>query len=97
MSKIGRAGQKIFGSAAAGDEIAQIGSLRSGSINYTTDLVVMQALTEYDSGLNGIVHVSKFIPALEDINAMYFMLTTQVAYGFQTYEGGTYLKYAWYG
>jgi len=83
MAKITRAIQKIFGADAAGDEIAQIGSLRAGGIVYTTNLVTMQGLSQYDDGLNGIVHISKFIPALEDINAMYFMLTTQVAYGFQ--------------
>jgi hypothetical protein len=83
MAKLTRAVQKIFASDAAANEIEQIGSLRNGSPVYTTDPVVLQALAQYLGGLLDCVSSDKYIPALEDINAMYFLLTRQLAYLFQ--------------
>jgi len=83
MPKLDRAVQKIFASTAGVNEIEQIGSLRNGSVNYTTDPVVLQALSQYEDGLVAIVSSDKYIPALEDINAIYFLLTRQLAYLFQ--------------
>lgn len=80
MAKITRAVQKVFADSAGATEIEQIGSLREGSPNYTTDPVELQALARYEGGLIDIVSSDKYIPALEDINALYFLITRQIAY-----------------
>ena len=84
MAKLTRAIQKVFGSTAAVGEIEQIGSLRNGAQNFTTNPVTLQALPLYLGGLNSIVSANnKKIPALEDINGLYFLITRQLSYLFQ--------------
>jgi hypothetical protein len=80
MARLTRAVQKIFGSTAGASDIAQIGSLRNGEIVYTTDPVTLQGLSLYSTGLKGIVSSDKYIPALEDINGIYFLFSRQLAY-----------------
>lgn len=80
MARLTRAVQKIFGSTAGASDIAQIGSLRNGEIVYTTDPVTLQGLALYLTGLKGIVSSDKYIPALEDINGIYFLFSRQLAY-----------------
>ena len=80
MTKLTRAVQKVFADSAASNEIEQIGSLRNGTPVYTKDPATLQALAQYAGGLVDIASADKFIPALEDINAIYFLLTRQLAY-----------------
>jgi hypothetical protein len=83
MSKLARAEQKIFAGSAGNNEIEQIGSLKNGSQVFTTDPVELQALSQFASGLLAIVSSDKYIPEITDINAIYFLITRQLAYLFQ--------------
>ena len=80
MAKLTRAHQKVFADNAGATEIEQIGSLRNGSQVFTTNPVTLQALSQYDDGLLACVSSLKLIPALEDINAIYFLFSRQLAY-----------------
>lgn len=92
MSKIVRAIQKIFGSSAGGSQIGVIGSLNAGSPAYSTDVATIQSLTNYLVGLYNVV-IGGNSPAMQDINAIFYMLTYQIAYlmqqGVAEWEAGT--------
>jgi hypothetical protein len=80
MSKITRAIQKIFGgSLAPSSNIAQFGSLAAGSIAYSSDPAVIQALSQYLNGWSAAVQGSNS-PALQDRNALDFLFSRQLAY-----------------
>ena len=83
MAKLARAGQRVFAQDSGVNEVEQIGSLRNGAPNYTKDPVVLQALSQYLDGLLACVTVDKYIPAIEDINAIYFLFSRQLGYLFQ--------------
>lgn len=83
MSKIARATQKIFGSSAGTNQIAQIGSLAAASPVFSTNLATIQALNNYLQGWFNVV-VGSNSPAIEDMNALCFLITQQLAYGFQS-------------
>lgn len=82
MSKILRETMKIFGSTAGADEIEQFGSLAEGSPVYTTDIAVIQSLSNYLEGWFGGV-VGANLPAIEDMNAIAYLYAYQLAYIFQ--------------
>lgn len=80
MSKISRAIQKIFGgSLTPSGNIAQFGSLAAGSIAYSSDPAVIQALSQYLNGWSAAVQGSNS-PALQDRNALDFLFSRQLAY-----------------
>lgn len=86
MSLLPRALQKIFGSTGGSGEFGQIGSKAAGSPATTKDLELMQDLTEYLQGLNAIVsdQGTSVLPYLEDINSLFFLTTSQLAYLMQS-------------
>jgi len=80
MPKITRAAQKIFGgSLGAPGNIAQFGSLAAGTPNYTLNPVTIQALAEYDAGWAPATLGTKS-PAVQDMNALDYLITRQIAY-----------------
>lgn len=79
MPKITRALQKIFGSTAGGTEIGQFGSLAAGTPTYTTNPVSIQQLSNFLQGWYGAV-ISGASPAIEDMNALFYLITYQLAY-----------------
>jgi hypothetical protein len=80
MSKITRAIQKIFGgSLTPSGNIAQFGSLAAGTIAYSSDPAVIQALSQYLNGWSAAVQGSNS-PALQDRNALDFLFSRQLAY-----------------
>jgi len=86
MALLTRALQKIFGSTGGTGEFGQIGSKAAGAPATTKNLETMQALSEYDLGLNAIVsdQGTSVLPYLEDINSLFFLTTSQLAYLFQS-------------
>lgn len=82
MPKITRALQKIFGSTAGGTEIGQFGSLAAGTPTYTTNPVTIQQLSNFLQGWYGAV-ISGASPAIEDMNALFYLITYQLAYVMQ--------------
>jgi hypothetical protein len=82
MSRLSRFTQLIFGSTAGADQIAQFGSLAAGSPVYTTALNTIQALGNYATGwFAGILGSNS--PAIEDMNSLFYLITSQLAYLFQ--------------
>lgn len=91
MSRLSRFTQKIFGSSAGANEIAQFGSLEAGSPAFTTNVGVIQALSQYLSGWFGATSGNS--PAIEDMNALFYLITYQLAYlmqsGVPEWDAGT--------
>ena len=81
MSKLQRKSAKLFAedATAAAGGLAQFGSLAAGTPNYSTDPDVIQALDAYKEGWSSAVLGTKS-PALEDRNALDYLLSYQQAY-----------------
>lgn len=81
MSKLQRKSAKLFAenATAAAGGIAQFGSLAAGTPNYSTDPDVIQSLSQYSDGWSAAVLGTKS-PALEDRNALDYLLSYQQAY-----------------
>jgi len=83
MAKLDRVLQKIFGQNGGGSEFGKIGSLAAGSAVYSKDLDTIQALTQYLEGLFAITVSGSEPPRIQDINALYLLITSQIKYLFQ--------------
>lgn len=80
MATIPRKTQKIFASGvAATNNVAQFGSLKAGTPNYSSDPDVIQALAAFTNGWAGAV-VGTNSPAIQDENALWLLVTQQLAY-----------------
>jgi hypothetical protein len=99
MAKITRKAQKVFASTAGGSGVAVAGSTADGSTIFSTDLDALQS-TEYLEGLAAMVIAgTKRLPVFEEINGVYYVVTTQLAYLFQEgipewNAGTTYYQYS---
>jgi hypothetical protein len=83
MAKIARKHQKIFGGdLTATNNIAEFGSLAEGTPEYSDDPDLIQVRTAYGNGLASAI-IGNFAPALQDFNALFFLITRQLAYLFQ--------------
>lgn len=82
MAKIIRKNMKIFGSSAGFQQIAQIGSLASGTPMFTTDIDALQALGNYLDGWFDLV-LGNNSPAIEDMNGLCYLYAYQLAYVMQ--------------
>lgn len=84
MAKITRATQELFAynGGVATDNCAQFGSLKNSTPNYTLDPATIQALVAWENGWKGAV-VSNNAPALQDLNAVQYLFSRQIAYGLQ--------------
>lgn len=80
MTKIARKHQKTFAtSVPVTNTIAQFGSLKAADPNYSDDPDVIQALDAFDEGWASAV-INNKAPALQDMNALFYLLTRQIAY-----------------
>jgi hypothetical protein len=75
--------QKIFANVAADGKLAQFGSLKAGNPTYSDDPDVIQALTYFGSGL-GSALINQAPPAIQEFDALFNIMTRQVAYFQQT-------------
>lgn len=82
MAKISRALQKIFGLTASPGQIGVYGSLAAGSPAYSTNPETIQSLTNYSAGWYAGV-VGENSPAIQDMNALFYLLSYQLSYLFQ--------------
>ena len=83
MAKIARKHQKIFGGdLTANGNISEFGSLAEGTPEYSDDPDLIQVRTAYGNGLASAI-IGNFAPALQDFNALFFLITRQMAYLFQ--------------
>lgn len=85
MAKLTKVFQNIFGSAAGVDQIAQFGSKFAGTPTFSTSPVTVQALSNFLSGWFAAVIATPNGPApcIEDMNALFFLITYQLAYASQ--------------
>jgi hypothetical protein len=82
MAKLTRKNQKIFcGTATPNNVIAEFGSLAAGGAAYSDDPDDIQT-TAYDGGWGEAV-VDNNSPCLQDMNALFYLVTRQLAYVFQ--------------
>lgn len=79
MAKLNRVLQKIFGSTSGANQIAQFGSYQAGTPTFSTDPSVIQSLSNYLTGWFAAVNGS-YSPAIEDMNALHYLFSYQLAY-----------------
>ena len=72
--------QKIFGVTGDPSQFGKIGSEATGTPVNTKDLDLIQSLSQFDSGLYAITGNGNELPRIEDINALYLLITSQLAY-----------------
>ena len=82
MAALTRVLQKIFGSSAGTDQRGIIGSFAAGTPTTTVDPLEMQSLSNYLAGWYSVV-VGQNSPAIQDMNALDFLITRQLAYIFE--------------
>lgn len=91
MSKIQRVLQKIFGVNAPADDIAAMGSFKTGTPLYTDNITTLQN-TAYEQGYGAAI-VADEAPFMEEQNSIPYIFSTQLAYLFQEgipeYDAGT--------
>lgn len=96
MPRLPRFTQKIFGSNAGTNQLAQYGSLAAGTpqrYNGTTITpTIIQSLTQYLNGwFAGVIGLNS--PAIEDMNALFYLVTYQLAQilqsGMPEWDSGT--------
>ena len=89
MSKLTRKFQKIFGGLlVANNNIAKFGSAKIGSPAYSLDPDEIQT-TEYDNAWAAAL-INNKSPALQDMNALFYLMTRQMAY---LYQAGSRLAF----
>jgi hypothetical protein len=80
MAKITRKHQKIFaGSVPPTNVVSTFGSLKAAAPAYSSDLDVIQSLDAWGEGWAEAV-INGFAPAIQDLNAVHNVITTQLAY-----------------
>lgn len=83
MAKITRAIQKIFcGDVPAIDNVAVFGSLAASNPDYSDDPIEIQSLAAYGQGWESATVLNQ-APALQDMNALLYLFSRQIAYQFQ--------------
>lgn len=78
MARLSRVTQTIFASLAGLDQIAEFGSLAQGSPTFTTDPAAAQTATFAAGWFSAVLGNNS--PAMEDTNALFFVITYQLAY-----------------
>lgn len=82
MAKLTRILQNIFASTASAGQIGEFGSLAAGTPTTTVDPAVAQSLNNWKGGWFDAI-LGGNSPAIEDMNAVHFVTTYQLAYLFQ--------------
>ena len=75
--------QKIFGKNADGNDLAVVGSKNAGNPDTSTDVEEIQSLSNWETGLRAQV-TSNDAPYLQDQNSIFYVITSQLAYLFQS-------------
>lgn len=83
MAQLTRVLQKIFGATGGTGEFGKFGSDALGVAATTKDLALIQSLPPYDQGLFAATNNANEPPRIQDINALYLLFSSQLAYYFQ--------------
>ena len=79
MAKLPNKKMRVFGEAGETTDFAQFGSLAANNIAYTKDPELAQSLPNYLNGWRSAV-IGQNAPTIEDMNALFHMITYQIAY-----------------
>lgn len=82
MAKLERVHQKIFASNAPASDVGVIGSLHEGNPTEAASVQDIQSLAAFEAGIRSIV-IGENSPIIEEDNALYKLITYQLAYLFQ--------------
>lgn len=92
MARYPRITQKIFASTSGFEEVGQVGSRYNNTPLYTTNLTTIQALSNYLEGWYSVA-IGQNAPTMQDMNALFLLLTSQLAYilqaGIAEWDSGT--------
>ena len=90
MAQLDRNIMKVFADTAGVDEVGEIGSRAAGNPQTSKDITQIQSRSQYDLGWFQTTirqtlpdGTQADLPASEDLNALFFLLTTQAAYLYQ--------------
>ena len=84
MDKIVVKNQRIFaGSSGATGNISQFGSYKAGATIYSEDISTLQNLSAWTTGMTGACSATN-VPTIQDLNALFYVLTRQLAYLMQS-------------
>ena len=90
MAQLSRAIQRIFGESGGVDEFAEIGSRAAGSPQTSKDLTDIQSRVQFLQGWFQTTirqtlpdGTEADLPASEDLNSLFYLLSTQLAYIYQ--------------
>lgn len=83
MSLLPRVHQKVFGSTGGTGEFGAFGSDSLGSAVTTKNLETIQSLAPYLQGLFAATNNANEPPRIQDINGLYLLFSSQLAYLFQ--------------
>lgn len=98
MAKLPRETQLVFASTPGFDQVTQVGSTFNGSPVYTTSIATIQSLANYLAGWyecapNNPSTGSPSFPIIQDMNALMYLITYQLAYlmqeGVPEWDSGT--------
>lgn len=78
MSKLTRVTQKIFGSLAGLNQIAEFGTFAQGSPAFSTDPAAIQTNTFLAGWFSAVLGDNS--PCIEDMNALFYVIAYQLAY-----------------
>jgi len=80
MAKLTRAFQKIFcGDVTPVNNVAVFGSLKAGAPSFSSDPDTIQSLPAFTQGWTSAVVLNQ-APAMQDMNALQFLFSRQIAY-----------------
>lgn len=80
MAQLPRVLQKIFcGGVPATNNVAVFGSLKAGAPSYSDSVAIIQSLPAFEVGWSGATILNQ-APALQDMNALFYVLSNQIAY-----------------
>lgn len=74
--------QKIFGKNAVETDLGVVGSKSIDNPQYSTDIETLQSLSNWEAGMRSII-TSSSAPYMQDHNALFYVITSQLAYLFQ--------------
>lgn len=83
MAKLTRVPQKVFGSTGGVGEFGAFGSDALGIPTTTKNLETIQSLAPYNQGLFAATNNANEPPRIQDINGLYLLFSSQLAYMFQ--------------
>jgi len=83
MALLARTLQKVFGSTGGVGEFGAFGSDSIGSATTTKDLNTIQSLAPFAQGLFAATNNANEPPRIQDINGLYLLFSSQLAYMFQ--------------